>query len=91
MARCPDCQQEMLDQVGCTVTHLAPDTPRIVHGRETRAPWGDDGKPCHDCGAPVGQVHHLGCDVEECPICHGQLISCACSEKGDEEDEDDGA
>jgi hypothetical protein len=29
---------------------------------------------CHDCGIKLGQVHHVGCDVERCPICDKQLI-----------------
>lgn len=34
--------------------------------------------PCHDCGVQKGQYHTEGCDVEECPKCHGQLLGCAC-------------
>lgn len=34
--------------------------------------------PCHDCGITVGQLHVPGCDVEMCPVCHGQAISCDC-------------
>ena len=33
---------------------------------------------CHDCGVEVGGLHHLHCDMEECPRCHEQLYSCAC-------------
>jgi hypothetical protein len=32
----------------------------------------------HDCAAKEGQLHRLGCDMERCPFCGGQLISCKC-------------
>lgn len=31
---------------------------------------------CHDCNAKVGELHQLGCDMERCPSCLGQLFSC---------------
>ncbi len=31
---------------------------------------------CHDSSVPYGNVHHVGCDMERCPICHDQFISC---------------
>jgi len=33
---------------------------------------------CHDCGTLEGQLHKLGCDMESCPFCGGQLITCGC-------------
>lgn len=33
---------------------------------------------CHDCNIKHGGFHHLNCDVERCPKCGGQLISCGC-------------
>lgn len=31
---------------------------------------------CHDCEAKPGDLHVPGCDVERCPLCGFQLISC---------------
>jgi hypothetical protein len=36
---------------------------------------------CPDCGAEPGQYHRLGCDIEQCPYCGQQLISCVCRQK----------
>jgi len=36
---------------------------------------------CHDCGAKEGELHMDGCDMEKCPNCKGQLISCGCEDK----------
>ena len=35
-------------------------------------------KTCGDCGTKEGQLHILGCDMEGCPFCGNQLISCRC-------------
>ena len=43
---------------------------------------------CHDCNIKHGNYHHPGCDVERCPKCQGQLISCGCLEVGEEEEEE---
>jgi hypothetical protein len=40
-----------------------------------------DGDCCPDCGVEAGQVHRSGCDIEQCPYCGGQLISCICRRK----------
>jgi len=33
-------------------------------------------KLCHDCGCKEGELHSPGCDMERCPLCGGQLITC---------------
>jgi len=38
----------------------------------------DPDQRCHDCNVKIYGYHHLGCDMERCPKCGGQLISCGC-------------
>ena len=33
---------------------------------------------CHDCDCLEGETHELGCDMEICPFCGGQLLGCDC-------------
>lgn len=33
---------------------------------------------CHDCHCKEGELHHSGCDMERCPFCGNQLITCDC-------------
>lgn len=80
MAACKHCDQEMLDNAGCTLENYDDfadgiKRPRIKYGDEVR-PFESD--PCHDCGAPKGTYHHPGCDAEECPSCGGQAFICDC-------------
>jgi hypothetical protein len=51
--------------------------PRIRYGDE-RSDWHADRVPCHDCRVIKGEFHVPSCDVEECPLCGGQFISCDC-------------
>jgi len=36
---------------------------------------------CHDCGVVKGQYHTKGCDMERCPVCRDQFLSCGCPRK----------
>jgi hypothetical protein len=64
---------------------------RIRYGSESED-WGSDSRPCHDCAVIKGQLHVRGCDAEECPECHGQVLACDCpidraNSWGDDSDE----
>jgi hypothetical protein len=63
---------------------------RIRYGDESDD-WGSDRHPCGDCAVVKGQFHVPNCDVEECPNCRGQVLSCDCEYEGDDEEVDDGA
>jgi len=39
---------------------------------------------CPSCGATEGELHELNCDMEICPKCGGQLISCGCCLEGEQ-------
>ena len=49
---------------------------------EERIPYGGRGEdtsmPCGDCGVREGAHHHDGCDSEDCPRCHDQMLGCEC-------------
>jgi hypothetical protein len=34
--------------------------------------------PCPDCAAPPGALHQTDCDVERCPACGRQYVTCDC-------------
>jgi hypothetical protein len=38
----------------------------------------DHFETCGDCGVVKGQLHVECCDVDACPKCCGQAISCGC-------------
>lgn len=90
MARCRHCRREMLKAKSCTVNTVKIDGIDFASLRYGEGTWRDDvpAHPCHDCGVHRGGLHHPGCDMEECPKCHGQLISCGCLDDEDENEDE---
>lgn len=56
---------------------------RLEQFRAETDPEAFDERACHDCGAAIGEMHHPRCDMEECPRCGGQLLSCPCEVSAD--------
>jgi hypothetical protein len=50
---------------------------RIRYGNEIL--WRGIPAFCGDCLVHPGQIHLDSCDIEECPRCFGQLLTCGCS------------
>ena len=83
MATCTHCGREMQTAPSCA------GTPWILHGQEYApirygeeefARGGQAHQRCPDCGVAQGGFHHPACDIEECPRCHRQLLSCGCAD-----------
>ncbi len=73
MAICFWCEQEMMD---CNQTCIGNKEVRFPDGETLPSIPSDH--DCHDCKIKTGGNHHPGCDMERCPRCSGQLISCGC-------------
>ncbi len=89
MAICTYCGNDMIHGTSCSEEPLrlrGVDLPPIRWGDESGYPFDEMTERCGDCGVPKGAVHHHGCDLEQCPACKRQLLTCACCD-----DEDDAA
>lgn len=89
MAVCTWCDQEMTTARSCSASVLhrnGTSISMIPYGGERG--WGTSPR-CGDCGVRSGGFHHLGCDIQCCPVCRGQMISCGCRFDEDEGDEQD--
>lgn len=89
MAVCDWCHGEMETAASCCVDALHRNGRRFdmipfvdESGRRTSS------ARCGDCGVLRGGWHHPGCDLQDCPACGGQLLSCGC--RFDEDDADVG-
>ena len=94
MAVCRWCEQEMTTASSCTVGVFHLDgrpVEMIAFGAEPGARTLR--LRCDDCGVARGGYHHPGCDMQRCPVCRAQMMTCGCrfDEDGPDDDElDDG-
>ena len=52
--------------------------PRMEEFDDFSRKWNVNTELCPVCSVAVGELHHLGCPVEICPWCLGQLSRCNC-------------
>lgn len=74
--------------IDCFITRDGQPIKRIAYGEENQAFLLNgheelmssiyDWTYCDDCDAKKGEYHFDGCDLEVCPICYGQKLSCNC-------------
>ena len=79
MAICAWCREEMRTAISCTlgaVHRRGRHFEMIPYGDEHD--WPSTSDRCGDCGCFRGGWHHPGCDIQQCPACGGQLLSCGC-------------
>jgi hypothetical protein len=87
VAVCEWCGGEMRSARSCGVDAL-----HVQGSPVTTIRWGEERgwqatARCGDCGVLPGGFHHLGCDLQQCPMCSGQLLSCGCRFDEDGTDE----
>ena len=85
MSVCAYCGIEMTKTTTCIKPLLIAKSRNGSYSVYKRdAKYFDTDKRCHDCGIEnkPGNIHHLGCDMERCPKCGEQLISCVCFKSG---------
>lgn len=92
MAICYFCNREMTTSDSCTATALNHGARQVALWPYGKGPGDRLGGPrCVDCGVKRGGYHHPGCDLQRCPICRRQMVSCDCLYEDDYDDDEDDA
>lgn len=79
MTICDLCGNDMTTGAGCVVGALHQEgRPYELAPHERRRGTGAHDENCGDCSVAPGGLHHLGCDMQTCPKCRGQLLICDC-------------
>ena len=82
MAICKFCNGEMIEADDCSANRKVKYADGTTLDAMPYKP--DDNYRCGDCNIEPGNYHHIGCDMERCPRCKGQMLSCSCELAGDE-------
>ncbi len=77
MVECHECHREMTTAASCTLEVLH-QRGRPIPLTPFRSSLAGGATRCGDCGVADGGNHHPGCDLQRCPVCNGQLLSCSC-------------
>ena len=77
-ATCKLCGHEMTVNGGCAEHSIQYEDGSVLPASTEH--FDEPGGHCNDCNAAHGNYHHMGCDVERCPKCGGQLIGCNCGQ-----------
>jgi hypothetical protein len=79
MAVCSWCNGEMATAISCVVDAFHRNGRRFDMLRFGDEPGRRTSRDrCGDCGVVRGGWHHPGCDLQPCPACSRQLLSCGC-------------
>jgi len=82
MATCGWCKKDMSDNhVNSCEGNMVVEFPDGTKLPASTYHFDESDGRCHDCNIKHGGFHHPGCDVERCPRCGGQLITCGCLNK----------
>ena len=81
MVKCKECKKEMNKADNCSKEFAFIIIDSKKYRRNTS--YFDVNERCHDCNIinKKGNLHHFGCDIERCPKCKGQIISCECEKE----------
>lgn len=78
MSICRFCLHDMSTGASCVVGAMHRDGNPLSLAPFGRGRSRERGARCGDCGVARGGLHHPGCDLQSCPSCGGQLLSCGC-------------
>ena len=88
IVKCDYCKKDMNISNGCKERQIIRGNKKykqIKVGDKGDFYENEENAVCGDCGAKYKNYHHLGCDLERCPACKGQLISCICGYEREDE------